>query len=316
MMHDWVIGLVHESMKIRLLTLASLLGLLAGCASPALSPIPTSIPPDHLSTVIVQTAEASNLAATETFIASLPTLAPTKTPAPTLTITPGPSPTATSIPGHDLAEIEISSPGPFSKVVSPITLKMDITTGASEIVQVDLFGEDGRLITRLLKKNVPTSNNGIQQTIKVSFEIPGAAEVARLSISTFDEFDRVQAVNSVRLLLLSSGENEITTPGNPSEPIRIFFPTKNDSASGGAFAVRGDVWPFSLEPILLELITPEGKSLGLRVLNIEQTTPQLFETIIPYRVSEPVTARLTIHQEDDRIPGVFYVYTQEVLLNP
>lgn len=266
--------------------------------------------------VIAQTAEAANLAATETFIASLPTLAPTNSPAPTLTITPGPSPTATSIPGHDRAEIEIGSPGPFSKVISPITLKMEITTGASEIVQVDLFGEDGRLITRLLKKNVPTSNNGIQQTIKVSFEIPGAAEVARLTVSTFDEFDRVQAVNSVRLLLLSSGENEITTPGNPSEPIRIFSPTKKDLASGGNLIVRGDVWPFSLEPVILELITPDGKSLGLRVLNIEQAAPQLFETTIPYRVSEPVIARLTVHQEDDRIPGVFYVYTQEVLLNP
>lgn len=303
-------------MKFRLLLIASLLGLAAGCASPASSPIPTPIPPEQLPIVIAQTAEAANLAATETLIASLPTLAPTNSPAPTLTITPGPSPTATSIPGHDRAEIEISSPGPFSKVISPITLKMEITTGASEIVQVDLFGEDGRLITRLLKKNVPTSNNGIQQTIKVSFEIPGAAEVARLTVSTFDEFDRAQAVNSVRLLLLSSGENEITTPGNPSEPIRIFSPAKKDSASGGNLLVRGDVWPFSVEPISLELITPDGKSLGLRVLNIEQTAPQLFETTIPYRVSEAITARLTIRQEDDRIPGVFYVYTQEVLLNP
>ncbi len=303
-------------MKLKLLILASLLSLVAGCASPASSPVPTLIPPEQLPTIIAQTADAANLAGTETFIASFPTITQTTMPAPTPTFTPGPSPTATTIPSHDLAEIEISSPGPFSKVISPITLKMDVTTGKSEIVQVDLVGEDGRLITRLLKKNVPTSNNGILQTIKVAFEIPGAAEVARLTISTFDEFDRVQAMNSVRLLLLSSGENEITTPGNPSEPVRIFFPTRKEAASGGVLTIRGDVWPFSSKPVILELITPEGKSLGLRVLNIEQVAPQLFETTIPYKISEPVTARLTIYQEDDRIPGVFYVYTQEVLLNP
>jgi hypothetical protein len=316
MMRHCIIGLVHEYMKTRLLTLASFFGLLTGCGFPASTPLPTSIPPEHVPTVIALTADAANLAATETLLASLPTLAPTHTPAPTLTITPGPSPTPTSIPGHDLAEIEIGSPGPFSKVVSPITLKMDITTGKSEIVQVDLVGEDGRLITRLLKKNVPTSNNGILQTIKINFEIPGAAEVARLTVSTFDEFDRIQALNSVRLLLLSTGENEITTPGNPSEPIRIFSPTKKDVASKGVLRIRGDVWPFSTKPLILELITPDGKSLGLRIVDIEQAAPQLFETTIPYKISEPVIARLTIYQEDDRIPGVFYVYTQEVQLNP
>jgi hypothetical protein len=76
------------------------------------------------------------------------------------------------------------------------------------------------------------------------------------------------------------------------------------------------VWPFNLQPILFELIGPDGKSLGLRILNIDNMNPQLFNTTIPYNVAEPTVARLTIRQDDERIGGLFYLYSQEILLNP
>jgi hypothetical protein len=193
---------------------------------------------------------------------------------------------------------------------------MDIATGKSKIVQVDLYGEDGRLLTRTLKRNVPTSSEGVLQTIKVSFEIRAAAELGRLSVSTQDEFGRLQSLNSVRVLLLSSGVDEINTPGSPYEPIRVFSPTTKDSPSGGVLNLRMDLWPFNLKPVIVELIDPEGKSLGLRVISVNRLDPQIVETTIPYDISEPVSARLTIRQDDDRIDGLFYVYSQEVSLSP
>ena len=101
-----------------------------------------------------------------------------------------------------------------------------------------------------------------------------------------------------------------------SEPVGVFRPTRKDEASGGGLNVRVDVWPFNLNPVMLELIGPDNKSLGLRILTISQLTPQLFETTVPYEVSEPTLARLTIRQDDDRMSGLFYVYSQEILLNP
>lgn len=305
-----------NQMKRRYLILATLLGLLAGCAPPATNTIPTPIPPELLPTIIAQTAESANLAATQTAIASIPATPLMTTPRPTRTGFPQATLTATSIPGHAQAAILISAPGPMSNVVSPITLKMDIITGRSKIVQVDLYGEDGRLLSRLLKRNVPTSTEGVQQTIRIPFEISAAAELGRISVSTQDEFGRVQSLNSVRVVLLSTGVNEITTPGNPSEPIGVFTPGKKDAASGGVLNVRADVWPFNLENLILELIDPEGKTLGVRVIAVNTINPQLVETTIPYQISEPVTARLTIRQDDDRIDGLFYLYSQEVLLNP
>ena len=305
-------------MKPHLLIIGSLLGFVAGCsslASPTQSPIPTPYPPEYLPTVIALTADAANAAATRAAITVFPTRLPTDIPEPTLTPTPKATSTATTIPGHEPAAIQIISPGPMSKLVSPITLRMDIIAGETEKAQIDLYAEDGSLLSRTVKK-VPLSGDGVFQQIKIPFEIRTAAEVARITISTSDKAGRIQALNSVRVLLLSSGTNEITPAGNPSEPVGVFRPTLKDSASGGVLNLRGDVWPFNLNPVLMELIGPDGKSLGLRILTVNELNPQLFETTIPYRVNEPTLARLTIRQDDDRMSGLFYVYSQEILLNP
>ncbi|HKU51174.1 MAG TPA: hypothetical protein VJQ25_01810, partial [Nitrospira sp.] len=147
-------------MKRNLLLFAALIGSLAACASPTASPIPTAYPPDYLPTVIAMTAESANQLGTQVALALTPTLPPTDIPQPTLTPTPQPTFTQTTIPGHDLAAIEIFAPGPMSKVVSPINLKMNIIAGESEKVEIALYGEDGRLLTRNVKK-VPISGKGV-----------------------------------------------------------------------------------------------------------------------------------------------------------
>ena len=303
-------------MKRTLFLLALLLGLLAACAAPTASPIPTAYPPEYLPTVIAMTAEAANILGTEVALALTPNLPPTNTPRPTFTPTPQPTFTQTTIPGHDPAAIEIFAPGPMSKVISPITLRMNIVAGESQKVQIDLYGEDGRLISRNVKRGVPPSGKGVPQQIKVPFEIRAAAEVGRLTVSTTDKEGRLQSLNSVRLLLLSSGANAINPPGNPSEPVGVFSPEPEEEISGGTVNVKGDIWPFNLNPVILELVAPDGKSIALRILNLDQLNPQLFETTLPYKVAEPTLARLTIRQEDDRIDGLFYLYSQEVVLNP
>jgi hypothetical protein len=302
-------------MKRSYLLLVSLLGLSVGCAAPPASSIPTAYPPEYVPTVIALTAEAANLLGTEVAFALTPTSFPSDTPSPTLSPTPRATFTQTTIPGHEPAAIQILAPGPMSKVISPITLRMQIVAGESEKIQIDLYGEDGRLLARTVKR-VPTSGKGVPQQIKIPFEIRAAAEVGRLTVSTTDKAGRIQWLNSVRVLLLSSGVNEINPPGNPSEPVGVFSPLSEEPVSGGVLEVKGDIWPFNLNPMVLELLDPDGRSMGLRILNVDHLTPQLFETTIPYKVSEPTLARLTIRQDDDRIDGLFYVYSQEVLLNP
>jgi len=309
-------------MKQRLTILASLFVLITGCTSQTSSTVPTPYPPEYLPTVIALTAQAAANPIDDTATAITPTAFPTWTPEPTLTPkpefspTPLPTFTPTAIPGHKLSAIQFVAPGPMSKLISPINLRMNIIAGESKRVQVDLYGEDGRLLSRTLKRNVPTSRDGIAQSIKIPFEIVSPAEVGRITVSTFDKAGRIQSLNSVRVLLLSSGVNEINPSGNPSEPVGVVSPIDAESGFGGVLSVRGDVWPFNNQPIILELLDSEGKSIGLRILTVESINAQLFETTIPYKITEPTLARLVIRQDDDRMTGIFYLYSQEVLLNP
>jgi len=311
-------------MKRNLIILASLLGLIAGCsplASQASSPVPTPYPPEYLPTVIALTANAANIFGTETAMASTPLSVPTQTLETTPSSTPLRAPglsftqTPTPIPWHAAGAVQFMSPGPMSKLVSPIQLMAKVVAGESEKVQIDLYGEDGRLLSRAVRL-LGRRTKGALLSLKITFEIRAAAELGRITISTLDESGRIQALNSVRVLLLSSGVNEINPSGDPSEPVMVFSPVAEETVSGGVLNVKGDIWPFSIQPVVLELLSPDGKSVGLRIINVKDINPQLFETSILYKVTEPMSARLIIRQSDDRMPGRFYVYSQVVLLNP
>ena len=298
--------------------LASLLGLLSGCVLPGVDPVPTPFPPEYFPTVVVQTAQAAmatNLAGTPSATPTQ-TLVPTETPTPSDTPTPVPTDTLTPSPTAPDAQIRILSPGPMSKVTSPMLLRIQIVSGSSELVQIDLQGEDGRLLSRNLER-VPSWPSGYYFPIKIPFEIRAAAEVGRITIITKDSFGRVQAQLGRRVLLLSVGSDEITPEGDPNERAVFYEPPRKDAVvSGGVLNVEGRFLPFNDEPVILELLDPGGKAVGLRVLDFIGTDEQLFSTTIPYKISEPTQALLSLHQDDDRLDGQIYVYTQEILLNP
>jgi hypothetical protein len=308
-------------MKRSILLIASLLGFLVGCAAPTATPLLTPYPPEYLPTVIAMTAEGAIQAGTETAVALTPpevptmTLEPSETPTPTLSPTPLPTSTATAIPEHRRAGIQILAPGPMSRVISPIQLKIDVIAGDSSTVQIDLFGEDGRLMSRTLRRIIP-NQSGTYSFLKIQYEIPGAGEVGRVTISTTDKAGRIVAMNSVHVLMLSSGTNQVNPAVNPREMIGVFSPRLTEPIFGGVLTVRGDVWPINLQPVIFELFGPEGQSLGMSVVTVNKLQPQLYETTLSYRVTEPTMAILSVRQDDDRISGMFYVYSQEIYLNP
>jgi hypothetical protein len=301
-----------------LILIASFLGFLPACAPSTVVSAPTPYPPEYFPTVVVltgQAAMATNLAGTPSAIPT-ETLTPSVTPTPADTFTPVPTDTLTPSPSAPSSQIRIQTPGPMSKVTSPISLRMQVVSGDSELVQIDLQGEDGRLLARKLER-VPSWPGGYYVSLKLPFEVRAAAEVGRITISTKDDHGRVQSQLGMRVLLLSIGADEITPEGDPSERT-VFYapPRKNAVAQDGVVDVRGRFLPFNDQPVILELQDQDGRTIGLRVLDFTSTEEQLFSTTLPYKVSEPTQARLVLHQDDDRLDGLIYLYSQEILLNP
>jgi hypothetical protein len=311
-----------SSMKYRSLLLASLLGLLTACSQVATQP---SAPEQiySLPTVVALTAQAI-LATTDALTANVPsteTAVPTDTPVPPTAL---PSPTPTFAAGFtELAQIRVISPGPMSSLTSPFTLQVMLISGESELVQVDLLGEDGRVLQRNLEK-VTRTYNGNFRSFRMSFEIRAVSEAGYIRISTKDKSGRIQSLNTMPVLLYSVGSTQINPVGNTIyERVMLHNIKDGQEVFGGILELKGRIWPFNDEPMILELLLPDGRPIASRILPLQGTDTQDFETTLPYKVSEPTLVRLTIRQDnplltvsDPDFKKFVYVYTTEILLNP
>ncbi len=309
-------------MKKNIILLASLLTLLSACSQSTES-APTPIPPEYLPTAIALTGQAIFATASALAPAILPTetLLPTETPVP---VTALPSATSTFAAGFtDFAEIHFLAPGPMSSLVSPINLSAILVSGESELVQVDLLGEDGRILQRVLER-VERNYAGNYRSFKLDFEIRAVSEKGYIRISSKDERGRIQALNTMPVLLYSIGANQINPLGNMIYERITFESLKDgDEIHGGVLNLKGRYWPYNNQPVFIGLTLPEGKEISTRVLNFKGIETESFETTLPYKVTEPTLARLSIHQDnleldlsDPDLKKYVYVYTMEVMLYP
>jgi len=276
-----------------------------------------------LPTVVALTGQAifaTSNALTQT-VPSTETSVPTRTPVPA---TAFPTATPTFKAGFtEYAQIHFLSPGPMSSVVSPIQLQVMLVSGDSGVVQFDLLGEDGRLLQRILK-SVSQFPNGVFRAIDLSFEIRAVSETGYIRISTKDKFGRIQALNTMPVLLYSIGSNQINPVGNMIyERAMLEGLKEGDSIFGGVLKLKGRYWSFNDQPLFVDLLLPNGEAIGSRILNFNGIDPESFETTLPYKVTEPTLARLTFRQDnpllsnpDLELKRNIYVYSMEVLLNP
>ncbi len=294
-----------------------LLALMVAACAPGQA-APTPYPADYLPTLIALTARAQPAAAgasTPTPIPS-PTPSPSPTPAVDLTavfaaLTPSPTPPPPSEPIH------IRFPGMMSRVVSPIQVRAYVEPGYRGLVSVELVGEDGRLLTSTLLRYTDTLYPQVYISPKLRFEIPTAGELARLQISTRDEHGRPLAQNSVHLLLLSLGEDQILPNIGPEVRLELLEPQPDAVALNGSLHVRGAYYPFNTaKPLILELVDANGQVLGSRVLALSQAWPHVFETEVPFAVTEVTPVLLILRQSDDKIPGTIFLYSRPVILAP
>jgi hypothetical protein len=307
-------------MKHKILILASIFTLLAACSQSA-KYTPTPFPTNDIAVVVALTGQAAF--ATASALAPQPTETPlpTETAVPT---TPLPTVTPTFEPGFtDFAQIRFISPGPMSSLTSPISLQVLLVSGESQIVRVELLGEDGRTLQRGLERVRREPSGGVYRNFDLSFEIRAVSERGYIRISSEDDRGRIQALNTMPVLLYSIGENQITPIGNMMyERVMYEGLEDGDEVFGGVVNLKGRFWPFNTQPIFLDLIQSDGKVISSRVLDFEGIDTEPFETTLPYKVTEPTLVRLAIHQDNLDIPSdpdlkkYIYYHTMELMLYP
>ena len=308
---------------------------LAGCSTIG-EPLVTAYPTDYIPTAIALTVAANIPTAT---VSASPQPSGTATARPTITVTPTPThsptasrtptvtatptqtatPTPTTVPDIPLAAIELRSPGSLSRVTSPIPVRAVLNPGFSGRMSVELFGEDGRLLTRQIILRDPNPTQVIGLVVDLEFGIPGEAELGQLVISSADEFGRTKALTSVELILLASGTADLNPITDNRSRFVIKEPKQDDLIQGGTLIVTGLARPVHDLPLMAELVTETGQIVGFRLVNVPSGHPEdhrPFIVQINYNVTEATRARLIIRESGQRIQGTIHLVSQEVLLSP
>jgi len=325
-------------MRVILLCLALLIA--SGCNFVSQADNPTTSPTELIPTSTAFTVEVQDAAAkTEEITPPInTTFTPSDNPTHTATLPPSPttpppaasvtsSPTArltpltTDQPTLEIpfAAIQIINPGPTSRVVSPFSLKAVVRAEPKGTLLIELLGEDGRLLMRDVRNFTGERRQQISLAVDIDYEIAAVAEAGRLQISVVDEFNRLVSVTSTDLILLSLGRADVNPPGDLLENIVIHAPEEKVLIQGGTVRVSGLARLRTSQPMLIELETTDGKIVGTRQVSLTPvpgSTHGTFAIDVPYQVSAPTKARLKIWEPGDRIPGIIYLSSVEVLLGP
>jgi hypothetical protein len=234
------------------------------------------------------------------------------------------TPTITPTPTIPVAFVQISEPGPMSKVSSPLELIANLRSIPSGSYHVEIWleplqsGGEARLLYREVKKLISNPVPWIYLDPDIQFELSRVSEFGQVRVSMLDKYGRLASVNSVDVILLSMGESDITPTGYLSEPIVIREPTLNHLIQGGVVIVSGEVRP-SESSMLVELVTFDGIVVGYAnafVIPSDDGSYVPYAVEVPYIVTTPTWVRLQISESSVRIPGVEHLSSVEVLLSP
>jgi hypothetical protein len=215
-------------------------------------------------------------------------------------------------------------PGPMSRVASPLHLIANLRSVPSGSYHVELWieplqeGGDPRLLYREVQRIISNPVDWVYLDQEIQFELSRVAEYGQLRISTFDQYGRLVAINSVDLILLQMGTSIITPAADKTEPIVIREPTPNQLIQGGKVIVSGVVKP-SQDFLLVELVTADGSIVGYRQVFVEPSAdgsyvPYAVE--VSYQVATGTWVRMRISESNVRISGMEHLTSVEIYLSP
>ena len=249
------------------------------------------------------------------------TLRPTDGPTPRWTRTFTPTPTTTKTPGPSDAVLRIARPGLYSRITSPYKIEAMVSKGEDGFVYLTLTGEDQRV---LFEQDLDYRNSQYSRFLivpRIEFSIAAVAETARLTLFTVDRFERVNALSSVDIILLSIGDNDTNPAQRLYESFDISSPRRGSTVQGGRLILSGKAAPFNENPIIVEIIGENGEVLSSREITIPMPTGDMthtpFAVEIQYAVAGETAALIRMKQESDsRLPGVISLSSVAVTLYP
>jgi hypothetical protein len=301
--------------------LACLAGLYA-CSTDTVATMPVTPAVDK--TVITSLPSETAVPVVEVVVppvatATLGVLTPIVVQQPTLL----PTPTAIAGQGngtYPVALLQIERPGELSQLSSPFLFTANVYPGAEGMVNVQLFGENGRVMVDQLIQLSSVESGWQALATELKFESAAAGESGLVVVSTRDAYGRRIAQAGVPVILLQLGKSEIETVKFNKQPVILNAPVAGGFARKGNLHIEGQVHLFNNNPVIFELVTQTGGITASRALYLQKTdgvefTP--FSLDLPYEVTKRTPVRLSVRQASTLSPAVdISLYSLLIFLDP
>jgi len=197
------------------------------------------------------------------------------------------------------ALLQVEKPGEMSRLSSPILVTANVYPGNKGLVNVQLIGEDGRIMADQLLQLNTVDSGWISLATQIQFEINSAGESALIVVSTSDGYDRRIAQVGIPVILMQIGESEIEKPIFFNQPAILSSPVNGGFAKNGSLHIEGKVHLFNENPIIFELISQTGGVVASKAVMVKAAAGQEynpFSVDMPYSVSKRTPVRLVVRQ--------------------
>jgi hypothetical protein len=186
--------------------------------------------------------------------------------------------------------------------------------------RLELLGQDGRMLFRQVWAAPVKEENPALQRLPVNFEIPAAQEPGRLVFSVLDQNGRLQAVDSLDLVLQAiQVDTRLAALRNP-ESLEIQTPNPGIRVNGGTVLVSGRLHANRELPLKVVLVAEDGKVVGQRVAAVQSSDANggtwQFSANVPYQVSEMTPVRIQVIQSGEPVSRVKLLASVLVDLTP
>jgi hypothetical protein len=248
---------------------------------------------------------------------------PSSTPSPpTATATveppvPTPTPEANGDPRPE-AEIAILTPGPGSRVVSPVRVAGIADPTFEQTLVVRIVSADGdemalmpTMIGAMLGERGPYE-------VDVEFVV---AEDTQAFIQVYDLSARdggTVALESVGVTLIAEGPDEIVTVAPYLQQVAILSPSIGDTVSGGLAQVTAFGWASFEQTLVIEVQDEDGDVVGMIPVTLTgdfgEAVP--FTAEVPYTVDSSGPGRIAIRDISPAFGGDSFVTSVEITLAP
>ena len=301
-----------------------LLGAVACSRSDQTTQVTETIPPtQNLPTTVVLLPTNQQLTPDNsvdvTVAPTISALTPIVVEQPTLQTSPSFAPTPAGF-SYPPALIQVEKPGEMSRLTSPFLVMASVYPGDQGMVNVQLIGEDGRLMSDQMIQLTQVDSGWVSLATEIKFESLSAGESALLILSTRDFYGRRIAQVGVPALLLQIGESELENPQFTKQPVVLKAPVAGGFAKKGSLHIEGVVHLYNDNPIILELFTQTGGIVANKPLFVTRSEGVDFVPFaldVPYSVTRRTPVRLTIRQASEISSSVdIFLYSQLIFLDP